>query len=94
MNKIIAVFLVAGLVAGCESSPRDMQCGAYGVRTSFEGDNISAVINGDAVVLTRAIAASGERYAGVLNDTDVSLWGHGGEWFLILGDDAPIKCAQ
>ena len=94
MKKImIAVFGMLALGA-CDKNPGEMQCGAYRVSLTFADDVATAVINGDTVELTRAVSASGEKYSGVLNDTDVAIWGHAGEWVLLLNDDAPIVCAQ
>ena len=96
MKKILVLFALCVGVTACdkkepEQSP--MQCGGYEVTIEHtDNDNLHAVISGDAVDLTRAKSADGEKYDGVLNDTDVSLWQAGGIWHLLLSDEAPIEC--
>lgn len=95
------LFLLLGCVAlcGCDNGKNDSnvivrQCGDYNVEMSFsdDGESMHAVINGDAVDMVIAISASGARYVGFLNDTDVTLWGQGDNWTMFLNDEAPIEC--
>ncbi len=91
------LFLFAGLLfalAACNDKPSLMTCGGYEVdiAMSDDGDEITAVINGDEMVLTRAISASGVRYVGELNDTIVTLWNKGDDWTLYLNDDEMLEC--
>ncbi|MCM1294758.1 MAG: MliC family protein [Muribaculaceae bacterium] len=96
------VFLLLGLLAvsACDKkSDSDVlvrQCGDYLVEMTFsdDGEKMHAVINGDALDLQIAVSASGARYVGVLNDTDVTLWGKGGDWTMFLNDEEPIICHQ
>ncbi len=69
-----------------------IQCGPYSVEIGVGTDAISAVINGDTVKLPHIISASGARYAGTLNDTNVELWNKGDDWTLYVGTDAPYEC--
>ena len=95
------LFLMLGCVAlcGCDgkSDHGDVivrQCGKYDVDMTFsdQGSKMHAVINGDALDMDIAVSASGARYVGVLNDTDVTLWGKGDDWTLFLNDEEPIAC--
>ena len=53
-----------------------------------------AIISGDAVDLALTQSASGAKYAGVLNDTNVVLWGKGDAWTMFLGpDETIIECS-
>lgn len=100
--KRVLIGLVAALsVAACdkpkESNAIIRTCGDYDVEITLSdtGDTINATINGDVATLNHAISASGARYVGVLNDTDVTLWNKGEDWTLFLGDDdtaVAIEC--
>ena len=59
---------------------------------SNDGDTLLANINGDELELSHVVSASGAKYAGMLNDTIVVLWGQGEDWSLILDDDTIIEC--
>ena len=61
---------------------------------SEDGGVMHAVISGDVVDLKLTQSASGAKYAGVLNDTDVALWGKGDAWAMFVGDDEiMIECS-
>lgn len=99
MKKCMLVLLGCVVLCGCDKKSDDnnnivRQCGNYTVEMSFmdDGAKMHAVINGDAVDMEIAVSASGARYVGVLNDTDVTLWGKGDAWTMFLNDDAPIEC--
>lgn len=96
------VFLLLGMLvfSGCDNTSETnvltRQCGDYTVEMTFsdDGEKMHAVINGDALDLQIAVSASGARYVGVLNDTDVTLWGKGDAWTMFLNDEDPIICQQ
>ena len=100
--KQILVGLVAVLsIAACDKPDENnaivRTCGDYDVEITLSdiGDTVNATINGDATTLNHAISASGARYVGVLNDTDITLWNKGTDWTLFLGDDdtaVAIEC--
>lgn len=99
MNKFILAILIGTALGGCDNKQSvdgiiAQQCGDYYVEMSLSdtGDSVHAVINGDAVDLALAVSASGSRYVGVLNDTDVTLWNKGDEWTMFLNDEEPIVC--
>ena len=99
MKKYLFLLFGIMILCGCDGKSDDSnvvvrQCSEYNVEMSFsdEGESMHAVINGDAVDMTIAISASGARYVGVLNDTDVTLWGQGDNWIMFLNDEAPIEC--
>jgi membrane-bound inhibitor of C-type lysozyme len=94
MKKILFSLLVALVLAGCgDSSDNMIKCGAYEVETeAVDQDNLRVVLNGDEVVLTRAVSASGARYEGVLNDITIALWNKGNDWTLFLNGEDPVEC--
>jgi len=99
MKKYVFLMLGCVVLCGCDSKSDDSnvvvrQCGNYNVEMTFadDGQSMHAVINGDAVDLNIAVSASGARYVGVLNDTDVTLWGKGNDWTMFLNDEDPIEC--
>lgn len=99
MKKYLFLLLGCVVLCACDSKSDDSNvvvrtCGDYNVEMSFsdDGESMHAVINGDAVDMTIAVSASGARYVGVLNDTDVTLWGQGDNWTMFLNDEAPIEC--
>lgn len=99
MKKYLFLLLGCVVLCGCDGKSDDSnvivrQCGEYSVEMSFsdDGESMHAVINGDAVDMAIAISASGSRYVGFLNDTDVTLWGQGDNWTMFLNDEAPIEC--
>ena len=95
MKKLFILFAMCGLISACDKEKVEqapMKCGAYEVTVDYTDENLHAVISGDAVDLVRAKSADGEKYDGVLNDTDISLWHAGGIWYLLINEDAPIEC--
>lgn len=101
MKKFLVIFAMIACVAACdkpdESNAIVRTCGDYDVEITLSdtGDTINAIINGDATTLNHAISASGARYVGMLNDTNVTLWNKGEDWTLFLGDDdtaVAIEC--
>ena len=97
MKKLaLSLMMALGLVA-CDQADvatGGMTCGNYTVEMEFadEGSVLHAVINGDAVTLHSVVSASGAKYAGVLNDVSVALWGKGDAWIMVLNDDEIIQC--
>ena len=93
MNKILLALFAVCCVAGCDKQTDtnviSQKCGEYDVeiKLSDTGDSINANINGDDILLTHAISASGARFVGVLNDTPITLWNKGAAWTLFIGDD-------
>ena len=96
MKKLFAILCLGLIVGGCESENLVIQCGGYSVEITMsqDGETLNANINGDEMVLTHAISASGARYVGELNDTIVTLWNQGNDWTMFLNDDAPIECTS
>ncbi|MDR2412997.1 MAG: MliC family protein [Rickettsiales bacterium] len=96
MKKLIFCLIAATTLAACKSPDKPMKCGEYEVFVSVSenGDYLKAVINGDNVVLENKVSASGARYVGVLNDTEVTLWSKGQDWMLIINGDQPIDCVR
>lgn len=94
MKRALLPVLVGLALVGCAKNEEKIICGEYEVSMTFsdDGETMNAVINGDELTLNNAIAASGARYVGVLNDTIVTLWGKGNDWTMFLNDDAPIFC--
>lgn len=94
MRKLLFAMLGVLVLAGCNSSDDSMKCGPYDVMVQYheDTDTLSATLNGDAVDLTHVMSASGARYDGILNDTQVTLWNKGKDWTLFLNDDEPIEC--
>ncbi|MDR1361038.1 MAG: MliC family protein [Rickettsiales bacterium] len=94
MRKLsfMAVLVSLTVIAGCSKSDEKIQCGDYQISYAIVGDDLNATINGDAVQLKQAVAASGARYVGALNDTELVLWNKGADWMLILNDGDPIEC--
>lgn len=98
MKKALFLLFACIAVAACEKTDDGIircQCGDYAVEITMSesGDTINAVLNGDAAELKRAVSASGAKYDGVLNDTDVTLWNKGENWTMILDDDMVVECA-
>ncbi|MBD5388993.1 lysozyme inhibitor [bacterium] len=97
MKKIFGFILGLVVLGGCDQAndaPATRQCGPYAVDMTFadDGATLMAHINGDAVTLHGVVSASGARYNGTLNNTDVTLWGKGDAWTLILGDQELFEC--
>lgn len=98
MKKTIVLALVLGICAACDSVKNDTQylCGDYDIKISVsnDGDVMNAVIAGDAVDLVLSPSASGAKYVGVWNSTNVVLWGKGNLWTMFLGpDETMIECS-
>lgn len=100
MKKILLVLIICMSVAACDRSDKNSnitrQCGDYAVQMTFDasGEKMTAVINGDTVELINEVSASGAKYDGMLNDTQVTLWGKGADWVMILDDDTVIECTD
>lgn len=99
MKKLVAIMMLTTIVAACDNAPKSddvvrRKCGGYDVEMKFsdDGDIMHAVISGDNIDLQLSQTASGAKYVGVLNDTDVALWGKGNDWILILDDDTLLEC--
>lgn len=99
MRKLIAILTLCAIIGACDKTKQSddvirRKCGGFDVEMTFDatGDIMHAVISGDAVDLKLTTTASGAKYVGHLNDTDVALWGKGNDWILILDDDTLIEC--
>lgn len=91
MKKLLlGLFIISALVA-CHKSDNSFKCGDYEVSINLQNDILTTDINGDVVELKQGISASGVRYVGVLNDTNVVMWNKGKNWTLFLNDE-PIEC--
>lgn len=99
MKKVLLFVFCAAMICACDKKNEDAsvivrQCGDYTVEIEFSdnGDKINANINGDAVELANVVAASGAKFDGVLNDTDVTLWNKGDDWTMLIDQDMVISC--
>ena len=98
MRKVLIAITASLALCACDkktdSDISTRQCGGYQVEMTFndQGDAMHAIINGDEMDLTLSVSASGAKYDGVLNDTNVTLWQKGDEWTMILDDDMVIEC--
>lgn len=98
MKKFLFVFCALSALAACDKHSSDdrliRRCGEYLVEMAFNnaGEEMNAIINGDAVTLNLVVSASGAKYDGVLNDTTVTLWGKGDDWTMILDEDMVFSC--
>lgn len=101
MKKSVFLMLALGCLSACDDTESVIQknaylCGNYDVEMTFsdDGATMHAIISGDAVDLALTQSASGAKYAGVLNDTNVVLWGKGDAWTMFLGpDETIIECS-
>ncbi len=97
MKKILICVMCAFMLVACNRGNGDehQTCGGYDVKMQFSenGDTMTANINGDELELSNVVAASGAKFAGILNDTVVVLWNRGENWTLILDDDTIIECS-
>lgn len=91
MKKIIGSLFLLSVLTACNNSDK-ITCGDYEISISQKEKSLDVVINGDPVTLQQAISASGVRYEGVLNDTNIVLWNKGSDWTLYLNDELPIEC--
>ena len=94
MKKTLFAFVALLALAACDKDvPSDnaivRTCGDYAVEIELSdtGDTITANINGDVATLNHAVSASGARFIGSVNDTQVVLWNKGADWTMFLGDD-------
>ncbi len=99
MKKTLLFVFCAAAICACDKKSDDSsvivrQCGDYTVEITFsdDGDKINANINGDTVELVNVVAASGAKFDGVLNDTDVTLWNKGNDWTMLIDQDMMISC--
>ncbi len=97
MKKLLLLVMLTSVLGACNKQDEDLfirQCGDYTVEMDFsdDGSYMNADINGDEVILERVISASGAKYSGVLNDTNIVMWGKGDEWTMLLDDDMIISC--
>ncbi len=90
---LIGMICMFGIVA-CDVTDDNLTCGQYDItiNMSADGDTLDMVVNGDSVQLVLVPSGSGARYAGVLNDTNITMWNKGREWTLFLNDEDPISC--
>ena len=101
MKRILSALVLCGLLSACDDASDvptvpSYVCGNYTLEMTFSEDGgvMHAVISGDAVDLKLTQSASGAKYVGVLNDTDVVLWGKGDAWAMFVGDDEiMIECS-
>jgi len=96
MKKLLICLVCAIVLVACNRNDNNtnQKCGGYDVEMRFSenGDTMIANINGDELELSNVVAASGAKFAGILNDTLVVLWNRGENWTLILDDDTIIEC--
>lgn len=94
MKKFFAVLAVIALVGCNRANNIDIACGAYDINMTFSdnGDTLHARINGDDVTLYNDISASGARYIGTYNDSEITLWSKGNDWTMFIDDGDAIFC--
>ncbi len=92
MKKLLIIFAAVFALYACSESDDFIKCGEFEVKAEIHENSMTAVINGDTVVLPQVQSGSGARYEGVLNDTAVVMWNKGSEWTLIIGTESPISC--
>lgn len=96
MKKILVCLMCVLALAACghKDGIEHQKCGDYDVDMIFSenGETLTANINGDELELSNVVAASGAKFAGILNDTIVVLWNQGENWTLVLDDDTIIDC--
>ena len=96
MKKVLICLLGSLMLASCGQDEKTpvLQCGGYDIQMelSSDGDAMHANINGDELDLSHVVAASGAKYAGILNEIVVVLWQKGDAWTLMLDDDQLIEC--
>jgi len=98
MKKFLLPVLCVALFAACDKKSEEdvivQTCGNYTVEIKMTdgGEKLYARINGDAVEMTNVVAASGAKFDGVLNDTNVSLWNKGADWIMLIDDETLIEC--
>ena len=96
MKKVLCALICLLPLVACDRGNDGgyQKCGGYDVQMHFseDGDTMVANINGDELQLSHVVSADGAKYAGILNDTIVVLWGHGEKWTLVLDDDTIIEC--
>lgn len=81
-------------VAG-PSTPAAYDCGGTAVTVGFEGDQATAVIDGEAIPLATVPAASGARYQGARADgVPVELWSKGEQLTLMVAGNAYPECRR
>lgn len=97
MKKVLPVFLGLIILSACENKKTiELDCGgnAVSINMSEDGENLSTVINGENIDFHIAISASGARYVGQMNGTEVALWNKGTDWTLYLDENTPIMCVS
>lgn len=100
MKKILLSILAVLAVAACDKSDAvseklTYQCGEHSVSISFseDGSVMNAVISGVSAEFVLSLSASGTRYVGKFNDTDMVLWGKGDTWTMFVGpEETSVEC--
>lgn len=94
MKKLCFCFIGLLGLCGCDKLTNSITCDKYTVeiQKNADSDTLNIVINGDSVTLNHDISASGARYTGILNDTNIELWNKGADWTLTLDEELPISC--
>ena len=101
MKRILSALVLCGLLSACDDASDvptvpSYVCGNYTLEMTFSEDGgvMHAVISGDAVDLVLSPSASGAKYVGMWNSTNIILWGKGNLWTMFLGpDETMIECS-
>lgn len=97
MRKVLICLLCICAVAACKREEKTpiLRCGGYDIQMDIAEDSntMHVNINGDDLDLSLTPSASGAKYVGILNDTEVVLWQKGAIWTLMLDDEQIIDCA-
>lgn len=94
MKKFLFGFIGLLTLVACERADNVYTCGKYTVEINLDetGEKLIADLNGDVVEMNITPSANGARYIANLNDTEISLWNHGRDWILVIGDEESIEC--
>ena len=94
MRNILVCLCAMFVVSACDMYEFNLQCDSHdvGINLSGDGEHLDVNLDGTKMTLDLAISASGVRYVGTLDGTDVTLWNKGSDWMLFFDDGMPIYC--
>ncbi len=95
MKKILLLLFCAVCFSACDrKNTINVICGDYDVKIdmSEDGEKLNTTINDENVNFNIAISASGVRYVGIKNETEIVLWNKGDDWTLYFEENTPISC--
>lgn len=95
MKKVLGPLVLMLALSACgDTNTIQLDCSGndVAINMSEDGESLSTVINGENVDFNIAISASGVRYVGQINGTEVVLWNKGEDWTLYFDENTPIAC--